>query len=181
MRLALALTILVWSVAGAARSAVGALGADYWDPVTLVDYASIWTYSAALVLSAVIAWLVAWLARSDRSSANAGLAAGAGFAAAGVANGLEDGLGMSAFGIAYVLGVVVGLFGALVFAASLRAARARLLATTAALLFVPFMFLESWLGVLLVLPAAWVAWRIARTSALVPVPAAPVRQAAASA
>lgn len=176
-RLALAGTIVIWAVVAAARSGVGALGADYWDPVTLLDYTSIWTYSAALALSAVIAWQVAWLARSDGSSANAGIAVGAGFAVAGVANGLEDGLGTSAFGILYVLGVIAGGFGALVFAIALRAAGARLLSGLAVLLFVPFMFMESWFGLLVVLPAAWIAWRVSRTAILMPTPAPAVPSA----
>jgi hypothetical protein len=173
-RLVLAGTIGIWAVVAAARSAIGALGADYWDPVSLLDYASIWTYSASLGMTALVVLQAAWLARSDPSSVNAGIAAGTGFATAGVANGLEDGLDMSWFGIVYVVGVLVGMFGGLVFAAALRAAGARLLAWLSVLLLVPFLFLESWIGVLVVLPAPWMAWRIARTPVQLLVRAAPV-------
>jgi hypothetical protein len=177
MHRVLATVVLVWGVVAASRAALGALGADYWRPVTTLDYLSIWTYSAALGLTALIAWVTGWLARARRHAAVAGAIAGAGFAFAGMANGLEDGLGISSFGMAYVIAILTGGIGQIALAVILRSAGERLLAGLAGLLLVPFFLLASWLGVLVVAPAAWAAWRLwaQRASAAVvgdaPVPA----------
>lgn len=164
MRRILAATVVVWSVVAAARCAIGALGADYWDPVATLDYAAIWTYSAVLGLSAAIALLVTWFVRSDRRVLVAGSVAGAGFAITGVANGIEDGFDVPSLGTVYVVAVLVGLLGQIVLAVVLRVAGAGLLAGLAALVLAPLILQASWAGVLVVVPAAWIAWRLWRSS-----------------
>lgn len=139
------------------RCAIGTFDPDYYQPVTAFDHLAVWSYSAAIALSAAVAWSVAWVATTHRVIRAAGVVCGAGFALAAVANGLEDGFALRAWGSAYVNGAIIGAIGAVVVAVALLAAGSRMLAAAAGMLLLPLPFLSSWIGLGVVLPAALVA------------------------
>lgn len=167
-RLLVAAGLVLWVSAWATRSVITTFDPDYWNPVTDVDFAAIWTYSAALGMSAVVGWMLAWLGRADRAVVRAGIATGIAFAIAGIANGLEDGLGAPSLGILYVAGVLAAAIGALILAAALRAAGMGTLAGLAVLLDVAFVFMGSLAAGFVVLAVLFIAWRLRRRR---PVPA----------
>ena len=158
----LAATVLSWGGMWAIRCAIGTSDPNYYEPATALDYLAVWTYTAALALSSVVAGSIAWLARRRRFVAALGMASAAGFAVAGVANGLEDGFAIRAWGSAYVLGAMVAALGAAAFAVALLATGSRMLAATAGMLLLPLPFLASWLGVGVLVPATLVARSAAR-------------------
>lgn len=119
--------IVAFGLTWAVRSAIGLQDPQYYHPVTALDYAAVWTYSAALVLSAGVIWLTGWLARLHRPSAGIALIVGAGLLLAAIANAFEDGLGMKWVGTIYVVGAIVGGYGLFVLAGSLAYAGARIL------------------------------------------------------
>jgi hypothetical protein len=80
----------------------------YYSPVSVVDYASVASFSAALITLAACVWDLRVV--PSRAVTVGGAAAAAGLSIAGVANLIEDGFGVGAFGIAYVAGILVGTF-----------------------------------------------------------------------
>lgn len=167
--------VLGWGLAWAIRAGIGLNEPNYYDPVTAMDHAAVWTYSLALLLSAVVAWAIAGSMRSDRVVFALGALTGTAFAAAAAANALEDGFGMAALGTLYVLGAMVSLISSLVFAAALYGVRARLLSAVALALGLGYLSLDNvWLAVALLLASAWIGWRLARMPpAVVQQPPAP--------
>ena len=161
-RILVAAVLVLWAAAWATRSVITTFGPEYMQPVTAIDFASIWTYSAALGMSAIVAWMLAWLGRADRATLWAGVATGSAFAIAAIANGLEDGLGASWLGSAYVAGILGAAIGALVLAVTLRRAGMPTLAVLAVLLDVAFVFMGSLAAGSVVLAALLVGWRLRR-------------------
>jgi hypothetical protein len=159
---ALVAVVLAWGVAWVVRSAVGVQGANYYDPVTVVDYVAVWSYSAVLLLSASICWIAGSLIRNRRAVRTVGWIAAVGFAVAGVANGLEDGFAFEALGAVYVIGILSGAVGALVFAAALFGIRARSLAGLVFATDVAFIGLTTWFGLAVLAYTLWFAWRVLR-------------------
>ncbi len=123
--------VIAFGITWAVRSAIGLQDPQYYDPVTALDYAAVWTYSAALALSAGVVWLTGWLARTHRPSVLSAMVVGAGLLLAAVANAFEDGLGMKWVGTIYVIGAAIGGYGLFVLAGVLAFAGARLLAGVA--------------------------------------------------
>jgi hypothetical protein len=159
-RLLVAALLVLWVTAWAVRSVITTFGPEYMQPVTAIDFASIWTYSAALGISAVVAWMLAWLGRADRATLWAGVATGSAFAIAALANGLEDGLGASSLGMVYVVGVLAACIGAIALAVTLRAAGMPMLAGLAVLLDVAFVFMGSLAAGFAVLSVLLIVWRL---------------------
>lgn len=106
----LAISRVAWVAAAAAWAVSGLVSVtqpSYWDPVTMLDWAAVWSYSAALLLLAPAILLIARLT-PGRPITAAAIAVAGGVVAAGGANALEDGFGVKAFGNAYVAGILVG-------------------------------------------------------------------------
>jgi hypothetical protein len=113
---------IVWLLTGvtwAALSLMEFAHPDYWDPVSVLDWASIWLFSAALLLLVPAVLLIGRLAPGTSVTAVARIVA-SGAVVAGVANGLEDGLGVSSMGMLYVAGILVAGLGLLPLAVALR-------------------------------------------------------------
>lgn len=86
---------ILWLLAGvtwAARSLLEFAHPDYWDPVTALDWSSIWLYSAAWLLIAPAVVLLGRLAPSRQVMTTATVVASAALLT-GAANAIEDGLG----------------------------------------------------------------------------------------
>ncbi len=112
---------LATGIAWAVRSLLEYAHPDYWDPVTALDWAAIWLFSAALLLLAPAVLLMSRLAPHPPVTAVARVVA-AGAVVAGVANGLEDGLGVNWLGIFYVAGILVAGLALLPLAVAFRRA-----------------------------------------------------------
>jgi hypothetical protein len=89
---------------------------DYWDPNTLLDHASIWMYSLALVLAGpAFLFLVRQARAGPGATILAWILALAG-TLTGVANAIEDGFDQEAFGALYLAGVTPFFLGQLLLA-----------------------------------------------------------------
>lgn len=123
------LSRIVWLLTGlawATRSTMEFASPDYWEPVTTLDWASIWLYSIAWLLMAPSVLLIARLAPT-RSVVVVAVIASIGAVMAGGANAVEDGLGVSSMGTWYVIGFMAGWLALPVLALALvRAHRVRL-------------------------------------------------------
>jgi hypothetical protein len=109
----MALSRAIWlatGIAWAVRSLMGLADPDYMDPVTALDWSSVWLYSAAWLLMAPSVLLIGRLAPTRPVLACASIVA-IGAVLAGVANALEDGFEMGSLGTAYVVGVLVAWLG----------------------------------------------------------------------
>ncbi|MBF8290085.1 MAG: hypothetical protein HW391_1053 [Chloroflexi bacterium] len=135
--------VVAFGISWAIRTWIGLQDPQYYHPVTSLDYAAVWTYSVALVLSSGVVWLIGWLARSHRPSALTALIVGAGLLVAAIANGFEDGFGMKWVGTIYVVGAMVGGYGLFVLAGALAYAGARFLAIAALTMVLGFILLGS--------------------------------------
>lgn len=126
----------VWLLAGvawAARSLLEFAHPDYWDPVTALDWSSVWLYSAAWLLIAPAVVLLGRLAPSRQVMTAATVVAIAAVLT-GAANAMEDGLGAEGWGSLYVVGFLTALLGLLPLAVTFqRAAHSRLAWLSAAL------------------------------------------------
>lgn len=131
-----ALARVVWLLTGvlwAARSLLEFAHPDYWDPVTALDWSSVWLYSAALLAFAPSVLLLGRLAESRQVMIVASVVA-IGALVAGAANAAEDGFEVSSMGTLYVVGFLTGGLALLPLAATLqRASRPRLAGLTVAL------------------------------------------------
>lgn len=154
--------VLAFGVAWAIRSAIGLQDPDYWNPVTDLDFAAVWWYSAALALGAGVIWLTGWLARSSRRSAVWAFVVGAGLLVAAVANGFEDGLGMRWVGTVYVVGAVVGGYGLIGLGILYAMAGARALAVVALTAVLGMMLHGSIGGFIVLAMSVWFATRLVR-------------------
>lgn len=100
------LSRIVWVLTGlawAGHSLMAFTSPDYWDPVTALDWASIWMYSLAWLLTAPTVLLIARLAPT-RAVQVCAVVASVGAVVAGGANAAEDGIGVSSMGTWYVIG-----------------------------------------------------------------------------
>jgi len=139
------LTGVTWAAHGVQKVLVQP---DYMDPATVADYFTVYAYSAALLLTAASLLTLRDVARPLRPQASNILVVAVACAVAGVANGLEDGLGVRVFGLAYVIGVVVGAGGMIVIAFQFWASPARRLTFVPAVGGLAFMAVNVGGGVL---------------------------------
>ncbi len=175
------LSRIVWLLTGiawAGRSLMEFAHPDYWDPVTALDWTSIWVYSAAWFGMAASVLLLARLAPTRPVVIAAALVAIAAVLAGG-ANALEDGFGMKSLGTFYVIGTLGAWLGLLPVAVSFRLAKVSRLAWLTAGLFggiLTFLLgggllILAALGSVAVVPG-WYARRDLGTPAPAPAPAA---------
>ncbi len=132
---------LLTGVAWGSRALIGLAQPQYTDPVALLDWAAVWSYSLAWLLLAPSVLLLAQLT-SARSAIVISLVCAGAAVVAGIANGLEDGLGFRQFGIPYVAGVLVAGFGLLALAAACARAGWSRLAALCVGLFVGILFIS---------------------------------------
>jgi hypothetical protein len=155
----LAVSRVVWlltGVAWGARSVIGFAGPDYWEPETALDWASIWSYSIAWLLTAPAVLLIG-RAVPSRSVLVAAIVTAVGAVMAGAANGIEDGFGMSSLGTWYVVGFFVGAFGILAMALLLGRAKYVRLAQVCGAFFVGVLLLPLGGGLIVLAVLAWLA------------------------
>lgn len=112
----------------ALRSAVGFAHPNYVNPVTLLDWIAVVSFSVALAALAAGAWLIAELAGRGRSVVAAAVILATGGVVAAIANFIEDGLGVKAFGDVFALGLGGVLVGLLALVALFSLARQFVLA-----------------------------------------------------
>ena len=92
------LFLVLVGIAWATRALIGLTDADFWNATTLLDYASVWTYSLAVLLIAPALLILIRQAKSGRAATLVAWVVAAGAILAAVANGIEDGLGYKEFG-----------------------------------------------------------------------------------
>jgi MFS family permease len=156
------LLVLAWGVAWAIVTVISRQGPRYWDAVTALDFAAVWSYSVALTLSAGVVWLTGWLARGRRLAAPIAVLVGAGLLLTAGANAVEDGFGVKSFGTLYVIGAVIGFYGSVLLAASYAVARAPLLALVAVATGIGAMLIASVGGFIALAVSLWFAERLVR-------------------
>jgi hypothetical protein len=154
-------TRVAWLVAGlawAARSVIEFARPEYYDPVSLLDWSAVWSYTAAWLLSALA---VPLLARSVGSSAVVAVSVAFMVAAvvAGSANALEDALDQSWGGTPYVIGFLVAWLSLIPLTVLVWRAGSRRLAVLPLALFVSVALFNSGGGVVVL--AAAVAFAVA--------------------
>jgi hypothetical protein len=129
---------IVWLLTGgvwATQALVGFAEPDYWDPVTTLDFAAVWLYSAGFLTLALTVTLLGRLVPT-RSVRRAAIVMAIAALVTGVANGIEDGLGVKTAGTVYVIGALALLISTLVLVVALgRAGLARLAWMTGGLAF----------------------------------------------
>jgi hypothetical protein len=108
--------LLVVGVSWCAYGAIVLQDPDYWDPVTVLDHASIWMYSLSLVLAGPAFIILVRQARAgEGAAAIAWILAVAGLVT-GVGNAIEDGFDQEAFGTVYLAGVTPFFLGQIILA-----------------------------------------------------------------
>ena len=120
----------VWLLTGAAwafRSLLELARPAYRDPVSLLDWTAVWSFSACWLLLGTSILLVGRLV-PGRAVLIVAVVVALGGLVAGIANGIEDGLGIRAWGTVYVAGSLTALFGVGLLAAAVGAVGARTLA-----------------------------------------------------
>lgn len=148
-------------VVGVAFAAYGVIllnGPTYWNPATVLDHASIWTYSLAYVLAGP-----AFVVLVRQAEGGAGARALAWFLAVaavltGVANAIEDGFGQDAFGTLYLVGVTSFFLGQIVLAILLAIGDRRRYALVPLLTFAGSLAFNQ--GGPMVIGATWVAFGV---------------------
>lgn len=109
--MAIAALYLAMGLAWAGRTILGFARPQYYDPVTPVDFAAVWSYSLALGLLALGVPLLARDAHAGRLSMVAAIVTGSAAGIAAVANGIEDGFGVAGAASWYVPAIVITLVG----------------------------------------------------------------------
>lgn len=120
--------LILVGIAWATRALIGLTDADFWNAATLLDYASVWTYSLAVLLIAPALLILVRQAKSGRVVTLVAWVAAAGAVLAAVANGIEDGLGYKEFGAQYVLGASIAGLGLIALAALMASGRRKIFA-----------------------------------------------------
>ena len=141
---------LLWAV----LAWIGTMEPVYYSPVSVVDYASVASFSAGLITLAACVWD---LRLSSRAVAVGGAAAAVGLFIAGVANLIEDGFGVGAFGIAYVGGILVGTLALIPTGVGLALVKGtRWIALGPLISFLGLIFVAQWWGAA-ILATTWMA------------------------
>jgi len=148
-------TAVAWLLAGlawAARSVMELAGPDYYEPVTLLDWTAVWSYSFAWLLSAVAVVLQGRDLRARPVQIVAALFAVAA-TVAGLANLIEDAVHQAWGGTPYIVGFLVAWIALLPLAVVVWRTRARRAALLPVALFVAIALFNSGGGIILLLTA----------------------------
>ena len=110
------LYLIVVGIVFSVRGLIALQDPDFWEPVTDLDYAAIWTHSLAFLLVAPA--LVILVRQAQAGSAATAVAWVIAWAAVltAVANAIEDGFDLEGFGTLYVLAILPFLFGQILLA-----------------------------------------------------------------
>ena len=101
------LLLAITGVAWVARGVIGLASPTYYAPVSALDFAAVWAFSGALLLTAAsFAALVRTWPERDRAVGVAALAGSAAAVAASIGNALEDALDIDAGWMLYVAGAI---------------------------------------------------------------------------
>lgn len=101
-----------WAIGGA----IATQGPEYWDAVTALDYAAVWTYSLALLMSAPALVILVRQAHAGRAATIVAWLMAVAAVATSMANAIEDGLHLKAFSTLYIVGAVPLFYGLLLLA-----------------------------------------------------------------
>jgi hypothetical protein len=128
----------------------------YWSPSSPFDYASVVSFSAALIALAACLWELRVF--PTRAVTVGGAAAALGLFTAGVANIVEDGFGLGALGVVYVTGILVGTLALIPMGVGLaRASRPGWIALGPLLSFPGLIFVASESWGTAILATTWIA------------------------
>lgn len=145
---------LAVSLAWAFRSVLEFTRPNYVEPVTVMDWIAVVSFSVALALLAAAAWLIAELSGRRRPVVAAASILAIGSVVAAIANFIEDGLGVQAFGEVFAYGLFGVLAGLIGLAVTLVRERRYFLAALSVATFAGlFMSMEAGGGFLIL--AAW--------------------------
>jgi hypothetical protein len=134
----LAISRLIWCLTGLAwaiRSLLEFSQPGYSNPVTVLDWGAVWSYSIAWLMFVPSVLLLGRLASSRKVMVVATIFA-LGAVMAGSANAIEDGFGVRAFGAVYLVGFLIAWLSLLPLAVVLWRARCPRLAGLVVALFV---------------------------------------------
>lgn len=147
-RLIQGLYLVVVGIAFAIRGVIALGNPDFWDAVSVFDYASVWTHSLALLLVAPALIILVRRAQAGRAATVVAWIMAAGAALSAVANGIEDGLHLKDFGTLYVLGALAFAYGMILLAVLLGHGVRKAFALVPALTFVGGLAYDSGGGLL---------------------------------
>jgi hypothetical protein len=151
-----AATRLAWLMAGIAwalRSLLELARPNYYDPVSLLDWAAVMSYSAAWLLSA-LAVLMLCRDVGTRPVRAIGLVFAAAAVVAGLANLAEDALGQSWGGMPYIVGFLVAWLSLVPLAIGIWLSGARRIALLPVALFGSIALFNAGGGLLILVVAA---------------------------
>lgn len=120
--LALTATAIAWTVVSLQTVL---LHPEFWDPVTLSDWFSIWAYTSAWLLTAAALLVFREVMHGANALRRTTVVVAIACVVTGVANALEDAFEIPGLGSVYVLGVVISGLGLLLLAAMTWATAAR--------------------------------------------------------
>lgn len=147
-RLIQGLYLVVVGIAFAIRGVIALGDPDFWDAVSVFDYAAVWTHSLALLLVAPALIILVRRAQAGRAATVVAWIMAAGAALSAVANGIEDGLHLKDFGTLYVLGALPFAYGMILLAVLLGHGARKAFALVPALTFVGGLAYDSGGGLL---------------------------------
>jgi hypothetical protein len=110
------LYLIVVGIAFSVRGAIALQDPDFWEPVTDLDYAAVWTHSLALMLVAPALVILVRRSRAGSAATIVALVSAGAAVVTAVANAIEDGFDLEGFGTLYVLAILPFLFGLIVLA-----------------------------------------------------------------
>jgi len=154
----------IWGLTGiawAAASLLDTAGAQYWNPITLIDYLAVSLYSAAWILTAPAVLLMA-AESTGRAPRILAMIFAVAAIAVGAANALEDAFGLRDLGTFYVAGFLGALLTLIAVTVALLRAQPRRLAGVTAALLVGSAFVTSGGGVIVFAAMAALALAPAR-------------------
>jgi len=108
--------LIAVGVAFGVRGVIALQDPDFWEPVTDLDYAAVWTHSLAILLAAPALVILVRQAEAGPVATTVAWIMAVGGVLSAIANAIEDGFDQEAFGVLYVVGSVPFFFGQIVLA-----------------------------------------------------------------
>lgn len=150
--------LLVVGVAWCVYGVISLQDPDYWDPVTVLDHASIWMYSLALVLAGPAFIILVRQARAGKGATAVAWILALAALVTGVGNAIEDGFGQEAFGTVYLAGVTPFFLGQIILAILLGLGERKAYALVPLLTFGGSLFFEQ--GGPILMGLTWIVFGI---------------------
>lgn len=108
--------LIVVGIAFGVRGVIALQDPDFWEPVTDLDYAAVWTHSLAILLAAPALVILVRQAQAGRAATTVAWIMAVGGVLTAIANAIEDGFDQESFGALYIIGSVPFFFGQIVLA-----------------------------------------------------------------